>query len=353
STNVVIQVGGGGGTNNATFVSQNVPASLTPGEIVSVSVTMRNSGTTTWSAGTYKLGSQNPENNTIWGLNRVNLSSSVAPGADATFTFNITAPATEGTYNFQWRMVQDGVGFFGDSSPNIAISVEGAPAYDAEMVSQSVPPYMVPGQSYQVSVTMRNTGTHAWGSSVGIALGSQNPEDNVTWGMNRVPLSNFVPLGGTKTFSFVVTAPSVRGIYNFQWKMFKSDIGFFGDATTNVAVVVGFSDVDPSSPFYPAINRIAELGITTGCAPGVFCPNQPVTRDQMAAFIIKALGVLNPPQPAQQRFADVPPTNLFYSFIEEMAVRGITSGCGGGNYCPSQPVTRAQMAVFLVNAFDL
>ena len=60
-----------------------------------------------------------------------------------------------------------------------------------------------------------------------------------------------------------------------------------------------------------------------------------------------------PPTPAMQRFADVPPSNPFYAHIEEMAVRGITLGCGGGNYCPTASVTRAQMAAFLVRAFNL
>ena len=49
----------------------------------------------------------------------------------------------------------------------------------------------------------------------------------------------------------------------------------------------------------------------------------------------------------------MPPTNPFYAFIEQMAVRGITSGCGGNSYCPDAYVTRGQMAVFLVKAFNL
>jgi hypothetical protein len=73
----------------------------------------------------------------------------------------------------------------------------------------------------------------------------------------------------------------------------------------------------------------------------------------MAAFIIKGIGEFNPPVPAQQRFMDVGPTNGFYRFIDRMAVLGITQGCGGGNYCPTQAVTRGQMAVFLVRAFNL
>jgi hypothetical protein len=54
-----------------------------------------------------------------------------------------------------------------------------------------------------------------------------------------------------------------------------------------------------------------------------------------------------------QRFLDVPPANPFYGFIDEMAVRQITLGCSGGNYCPAAQVTRGQMAVFLVRAFGL
>ena len=112
--------------NNAAFVTQSVPSALTSGQTASVSVTMRNSGTATWTAGTYFLGSQNPQDNTTWGLNRVGLPSSVAPGANATFTFTITAPAAAGTYNFQWRMLQNGVGYFGATSTNVAISVTGS-----------------------------------------------------------------------------------------------------------------------------------------------------------------------------------------------------------------------------------
>jgi hypothetical protein len=114
-----------------------------------------------------------------------------------------------------------------------------------------------------------------------------------------------------------------------------------------------FGDVPPASPFYRFIDRMAVLGITSGCGGGSYCPTSPVTREQMAAFIIRALGEFDPPLPPTQRFADVPPTSPFYRFIDRMAVLGITSGCGGGNYCPTDPVTREQMSVFLTTAFGL
>jgi hypothetical protein len=116
-----------------------------------------------------------------------------------------------------------------------------------------------------------------------------------------------------------------------------------------------FNDVPPENVFYNFIDRLADLGITVGCqdTPPLFCPSDSVKRDQMAAFIVRGLGEFNPPTPATQRFADVPPSNPFYNFIDRMAVLGITQGCGGGNYCPSLAVTRAQMAAFLVRAFNL
>lgn len=116
-----------------------------------------------------------------------------------------------------------------------------------------------------------------------------------------------------------------------------------------------FNDVPPENVFYNFIDRLAELGITVGCqvSPPLFCPSDPVKRDQMAAFIIRGLGEFSPPTPASQRFGDVPPSNPFYNFIDRMGALGITQGCGGGNYCPTLSVTRAQMAAFLVRAFKL
>jgi len=112
--------------NDAKFISQNVPTIMTAGKIYSVSVTMENVGASTWTeAANYRLGSQNPQDNNTWGLNRVYLASgeSVVPGQNKTFTFNVTAPSTPGVYNFQWRMVQDGVEWFGEKTSNVAVSV--------------------------------------------------------------------------------------------------------------------------------------------------------------------------------------------------------------------------------------
>lgn len=116
--------------NPAAFVSQSVPSSMVTGEKYQVSVTMRNAGTNTWTPiGTqyYALGSQSPQDNQIWGLNRIKVPSEITPGGETTFSFQVTAPLTRGTYDFHWRMLQEMVEWFGDFTPDVAIRVEGKP----------------------------------------------------------------------------------------------------------------------------------------------------------------------------------------------------------------------------------
>jgi hypothetical protein len=76
----------------------------------------------------------------------------------------------------------------------------------------------------------------------------------------------------------------------------------------------------------------------------------------MAAFLIRAVRMPNPPAPAQQRFLDVFPASVFYAFVDQMGGRAITVGCNpppSNLYCPSDVVTHEQMAAFIVRAFGL
>jgi YD repeat-containing protein len=124
-----VGVGGAAATNNAAFISQSAPTTLIAGQTANVSVTMQNTGTTTWAtAEGYKLGSQNPQDNGTWGTGRVALPTSVAPGVQTTFTFPVTAPPTPGTYNFQWRMLREGVEWFGGYTVNVTITVSNPPS---------------------------------------------------------------------------------------------------------------------------------------------------------------------------------------------------------------------------------
>jgi hypothetical protein len=127
-----------------------------------------------------------------------------------------------------------------------------------------------------------------------------------------------------------------------------------GSGFTPPAAVGLFADVLPGAFAANFIEQLAADGITSGCGGGNYCPNQPVTRAQMAVFLVRARhGLGFAPPSAVGIFADVPPGSFGANFIEQLAADGVTRGCGGGNYCPDSSVTRAQMAVFLVKTFNL
>ena len=115
-----------------------------------------------------------------------------------------------------------------------------------------------------------------------------------------------------------------------------------------------FADVACPSTFANWIEALADEGITGGCGGNNFCPANPVRRDQMAAFLLKAKhGSSYVPPPCSGDFDDVACPSLFANWIEQLADEGITGGCGGNNYCPLNNATRGQMAAFLVNTFTL
>ena len=118
-----------------------------------------------------------------------------------------------------------------------------------------------------------------------------------------------------------------------------------------------FTDVPcPGAQFVDFINQLATEGITGGCGNGNYCPGNSVTRGQMSVFLLKGEhgGGYAPPACSGTMFTDVPcPGAQFVDFINQLAAEGITGGCGGGNYCPANPVNRGQMAAFLVKTFQL
>jgi hypothetical protein len=120
-------------------------------------------------------------------------------------------------------------------------------------------------------------------------------------------------------------------------------------ATGNV-----FLDVGPADFAASFIEQLFLDGITAGCGNNNYCPGAAVTRAQMAVFLLRAkYGSGYSPPAATGIFNDVDLAYWAVHWIEQLAAEGITVGCGNGNYCPEAPVTRAQMAVFLVRTFGL
>ncbi|WP_343730345.1 cellulase family glycosylhydrolase [Duganella sp.] len=134
----------------ATFISQSVPHTMQLGQTYTVSVTYKNTGTTRWTSGQYRLGAQNPGDNWRWGFGRVDLPAGVevAPGALYTFSFDVAVreprycdatsyPQVVGCH-FQWGLVQEGVEWL---DPGVTTLVE---TYNVPAVRSLAPPIVPP-----------------------------------------------------------------------------------------------------------------------------------------------------------------------------------------------------------------
>ncbi|KAF1714291.1 hypothetical protein CSC71_04445 [Pseudoxanthomonas sangjuensis] len=130
--------------DDAAFVDQSVPASLQTGQTATVTIRMQNTGNTTWrSSSGYNLVPVSPQIGTTWGVSQI-ASGTIYANQTATFSFSITAPATAGTYNFQWQMSHSG-SWFGVPTVNVAILVT-APV--------SPPPELPPSPNYSRTETI-------------------------------------------------------------------------------------------------------------------------------------------------------------------------------------------------------
>ena len=119
-----------------------------------------------------------------------------------------------------------------------------------------------------------------------------------------------------------------------------------------------FQDVPASDPFARWIEDLVTRGVAAGCSanPPLFCPTQSVTRAQSAPFLlVMEEGAGYVPPAATGVFQDVPVSDPFARWVEELVRRQVTGGCSAAPplFCPGQAVTRAQAAVFLVTTFGL
>lgn len=112
--------------------------------------------------------------------------------------------------------------------------------------------------------------------------------------------------------------------------------------------VDAFSD-DGGSVHHASINALAAAGVTNGCQPGRYCPSSTVTRGELATFIMRALRL---PTVSRDYFSD-DNGSVHEAAINAVAAAGISTGCSATRFCPTQSVTREQMAGFLANALGL
>jgi glucose/arabinose dehydrogenase len=142
---------------------------------------------------------------------------------------------------------------------------------------------------------------------------------------------------------------AAAGIVNID--VFNPLPGGGTSGTQNFFVNTNFLDV-PINYFAAAyIDAIFNAGITVGCDVRLFCPERTTSRAEMAVFLLKSkFGAAHVPPDPVQIFPDVPNDAFAAAWIDELATLQITVGCGGGLYCPDAPVSRAEMAVFLLKA---
>jgi hypothetical protein len=192
--------------------------------------------------------------------------------------------------------------------------------------------------------------------------------DGTTGTLPKAWVADFLDVPGSQQFYSFVTTLVSNGItvgvgggnYGVDASTLRQQMAVFllkakhGLCYTPPPCTGVFTDVPCSSNFAPWIEAMAAEGITGGCGGTSFCPTNPVRRDQMAVFLLKGEHGSNyvPPDCAGM-FGDVTCPSTFANWIEQLANEQITGGCGGGNYCPANPNTRGQMAVFITKTFHL
>ena len=106
-----------------------------------------------------------------------------------------------------------------------------------------------------------------------------------------------------------------------------------------------FDDVALDASYGPAVDWLAETGITLGCTATTYCPSGTVTRAEMAAFLWRLEG--SPAGSAPAGFGDVPADFFAGPAVDWLLASGTTTGCTTSSYCPQGLVTRAEMFTFL------
>ncbi len=171
------------------------------------------------------------------------------------------------------------------------------------------------------------------------------------------PPAHLIPGGGSRTIGGVSVSVSASGSNYTVTFGSGADPGPTGSGPGGSGTANGTFADDDTSVFEADIEWLVSAGITSGCNPPentLFCPGDPVTRGQMAAFLHRAL-------PGLDNSGSVPDFgdtagSVFEGDIDWLASTGVTKGCNPPSndlYCPGDPVTRGAMAAFLVRALGL
>ena len=264
--------------------------------------------------------------------------------ADGTVLVKDIAPGGGGSDPYWLTRLGDRVYFVADDGAHgRELWVSDGTADGTRMVSDllpgmgsSLPEHLqAVGHVLLFSATDGVNGVEPWRSN-GTAAGTRRIQDIAPGALSSTP-TRFTPVGAHVFFS---ANDNVTG--HELWAVPKS------------AVLATFGDVPADFWAWQFVEALAAAGLTTGCAPGLFCPEPTVSRAETAAFLIRGShgAGFTPPAATGAVFADVPASYWAASWIEQMFQDGLTTGCAAAppRFCPEQPLTRAEMAVFLLRA---
>jgi len=232
----------------------------------------------------------------------------------------------------------------------------GDPSAAATLLAADIPAAAVRGGHLDLSVTFENTGESTWRRADGYCLRQVDCPSPISSVPEHIDLSpgEAVAPGETRVFSLSLPVPDGCGFYDVGLQMCQQGgQGFFGEVARDRVSVTSFLDVPADHWALGAIEAAHQAGIVFGYEGDHYCPAWPVSRDQMAVYLARALaggedGV--PPGPDQPTFPDVGQDHWAYRHIEFVHGRDVVEGYPDGAYHPEEILDRGQMAVFMARA---
>ena len=232
--------------HHAKVISQAVPSIMVGDTPYVITIEMKNAGSREWTTNQgFHLTWRDPAAVNRWGDVKAPLGEdgAVAPGESTAFTFQITAPPTEGRYDLAWQMVDNQGQHFGEVAQISNVIVEN-PTNRATSNMQMVPNQVKPGERFNVIVQFNNAGKTTWNREAGYVLANV---DGRPWNVKQVDLpgDGYITPGETATFRVDLTAPRQPGEYRLQWQMRQGN-DWFGQASNPVYISVGDAPKKPS-----------------------------------------------------------------------------------------------------------
>jgi hypothetical protein len=314
---------------------------------------------------------ESPFNFTISGIvtNQLNLTiaasgaSTVKPGDPYTYALNYTALAS--VSNTQVSLTLPGHTTFisSDQSCTVAGGIAtcdlgtlsaGTGSFNFVVLVDKLKKVGTPLTLATTSYSIRGTGVAAVNGSASVTANVETPFADVPAGYWALDHVQSIWAAGITTgcLSSPLSYCPDSDISRAEMAVYV-ERGIHGSSYTPPVVPLTF--VDTAGPYQYWIEALRADGITGGCGGANFCPNASITRAQMAIFLLRAKygSSYIPPAPTGTVWLDVPVTHWAAAWAEQLGIEGISAGCGGGKFCPEEPVTRAEMAVLVQRTFSL